>query len=95
MFLIIGGIFCIFMSVKWIFKPDTDFQPSLIKLMQLTPGEFYHGDFTPQMWDPDTYVKVEPHLVVKCDDGKLRKLAKRHFISLEELRDKKLGDLGI
>lgn len=93
--MIIREIFCIFIPVKWIFKPDSDFQGSLIDLMHLKPGGIYHGDFTPQMWDPHTYTKIEPYLVVRCDDGKLRKLAKRHFISLEELRDWKLGDLGI
>lgn len=33
--------------------------------------------------------------VIKCDDGLTREFSSNHFISIEEMRDKKLNDLGI
>ena len=32
---------------------------------------------------------------IKCDDGHIREFSEYHFISIEEMRDKKLNDLGI
>ena len=32
---------------------------------------------------------------IKCDDGHIREFSEYHFISIEEIRDKKLNDLGI
>lgn len=81
--------------MKWLFRPDIKFQQSLLEKMHLTPERFYFCEETPTMFDPRTFQKVEAYFVVRCDDGKLRKLAKRHFISQADLRDGKLGDLGI
>jgi hypothetical protein len=32
---------------------------------------------------------------IKCDDGHIREFSDHHFITIEEMRDKKLNDLGI
>ena len=32
---------------------------------------------------------------IKCDDGHIREFSEYHFISINEMRDKKLNDLGI
>ena len=32
---------------------------------------------------------------IKCDDGHIREFSTNYFISIEEMRDKKLNDLGI
>lgn len=32
---------------------------------------------------------------IKCDDGLTREFSSNHFISIEEMRDKKLNDLGL
>ena len=32
---------------------------------------------------------------IKCDDGHVREFSEYHFISINEMRDKKLNDLGI
>jgi hypothetical protein len=32
---------------------------------------------------------------IKCDDGHIREFSEYHFISINEIRDKKLNDLGI
>lgn len=32
---------------------------------------------------------------IKCDDGYIREFSDNHFITIEEIRDKRLNDLGI
>ena len=32
---------------------------------------------------------------IKCDDGYIREFLDNHFITIEEIRDKRLNDLGI
>lgn len=32
---------------------------------------------------------------IKCDDGYTREFSDNHFITIEEIRDKRLDDLGI
>jgi hypothetical protein len=32
---------------------------------------------------------------IKCDDGHIREFSEYHFISINEMRDNKLNDLGI
>ena len=47
------------------------------------------------MYDPNTYLPVPPSYIVICNDGKLRKFDSEFFITQEELRNKKLAELGI
>ncbi len=58
---------------------------------KLTPGKWYQGDLTPTMYDINTYNPVEPHYVVVCDDGKLRKVEAKWFITLEDWRENKIN----
>ena len=65
-----------------------------IKQRLLTPGKWYCATLSPIMYDPNT---LEPHIVylVTCDDGKMRKVSTKHFITQEEWREMKLKELGI
>ncbi len=57
----------------------------------VTPGKFYQGDLTPVMYHPNTFQPVEPSYIIKCDDGKLRKMDCKHFITLEDWRSQRLN----
>lgn len=59
----------------------------------LTKGKVYQGDLTPTMYDPNTLHPVDPSYVVKCDDGKLRKFEAKHFMVIEEWREKQLDKI--
>jgi hypothetical protein len=39
--------------------------------------------------------KIGDWYKIKCDDGHIREFSTNYFISIEEMRDKKLNDLGI
>ena len=63
-------------------KPDSDI------------GKLYHLSINKE------YVAVKKDRLVvwyeiKCDDGLKREFSSVHFISVEEIRDKKLNDLGL
>ena len=58
-------------------------------------GNFYEGELTPIVYDPVTYEPVAPSYVIKCGDGKFRKMDAKNFMTIEEFRDKKLKDLGL
>lgn len=70
--------------------------PQLVIPMGLTPdtylskGKVYEGDFTPTMYDPNTFQPVDPSYIIKCDDGKFRKFGAKHFMTLEEWRETQL-----
>ena len=61
----------------------------------LTLNNWYEGDLTPTMYDPQTLQPSNPYYIVKCNDGKCRKILAEYFITQEELRDKKLKELDI
>ena len=56
-------------------------------------GKIYEGDLTPTMYDPHTLQPAEPAYIVKFDDGKYRKFMAKHFITLEEWRQKQLDSI--
>jgi hypothetical protein len=56
---------------------------------------FYLGDETPVTYDPLTFKKVEKSYVIKCLDNRWRKVYAHDFITIEELRESKLKELGI
>jgi hypothetical protein len=60
-----------------------------------TLGKCYDGDLTPIEYDPQTLQPAPASYVVRCDDGYMRKVDALYFITLEELRQKKLEELGI
>ena len=63
----------------------------------VTPGRFYYGDLTPVMYDPITFKpdihRFPPSYVIKCDDGKFRKMDAKHFMTLEEFREQQLNKI--
>ncbi len=60
-----------------------------------TVGKCYDGDLVPIQYDPQTLQPAPASYVIKCDDGYNRKVDALYFITLEELRQKKLEELGI
>lgn len=56
-------------------------------------GKIYEGDLTPTMYDPQTLQPVEPCYIVKCHDGKYRKFMTKHFLTLEEWRERQLDKI--
>lgn len=61
----------------------------------LTIGNIYDGELCPVIYDPHTYQPVPPSYIIKCNDGKYRKVDASFFLTLEEMRDNKLDELGI
>ena len=59
-------------------------------LYNLTLGKWYNGELTPTMYDPQTLQPADPSYIVTCDDGKMRKVDAKHFITLEEWRGSQL-----
>ena len=59
----------------------------------LTKGKVYEGDLTPTMYDPQTLEPAAPCYIVKCDDSKFRKFEAKHFMTLEEWREKQLDKI--
>jgi hypothetical protein len=60
-----------------------------------TINKWYEGDLTPTMYDPQTLQPAIPSYVVRCNDGKWRKVDTKYFLTAEEWREKKLNELGI
>ena len=58
-------------------------------------GNVYEGQLCPTMCDPYTLQPVSPSYIIKCNDGKWRKVDASFFLTLEEIRDNKLSELGI
>jgi hypothetical protein len=59
----------------------------------LTIGNVYSGEVSPQIYDPNTFLLKPPAYIVKCDDGKFRKVETDFFITLEECREIKLKQI--
>ena len=58
----------------------------------LSSNKIYECEYTPKMYDPHSF-NVYIGLIVKCDDGKYRKCEIYNFISLDELRNKKISEI--
>ena len=58
-------------------------------------GRIYECELTPTITDPITLNPAKPSYIVTCEDGYLRKFDADNFITLEELRELKLKELGI
>ncbi len=61
----------------------------------LIKGEWYECELTPTIYDPMTFKPAPPSYVVKCEDGKFRKYNTDNFLTLSEVREIKLKELGI
>ena len=56
----------------------------------LIKGNVYEGELTPKLYDPFTFKEVSKSYIVRCDDGKFRKVEAECFIPLREYN---LGNL--
>lgn len=61
----------------------------------LIKGHWYECELTPTIQDPMTFKPTEPYYIVTCEDGKFRKYKTDNFLTLAEVRDEKLQQLGI
>lgn len=82
-----------------IFRPKKDFTIKDITHNHdwylLKKDKNYEGDFTPTMYDPNTLMPAPKGVVIRCEDGKMRKFEASDFYTIQELRDQKLDELGI
>lgn len=68
-------------------------QPISYVFHVLQMGKIYEGELTPTIYDPQTLKPAEPSYIIKCDDGKYRKFMAKHFITLEEWRERQLDKI--
>ena len=61
----------------------------------LKVGNIYNGELCPVITNPYTLQLAPPAYIIRCDDGSWRKVDASFFIELEEMRSKKLNELGI
>jgi hypothetical protein len=69
----------------------------------LTINKWYEGNLTPLLrsalnrtiYDPQTLQPVPPSYIVRCNDGKYRKVDAEYFLTIEDWREKKLKELEI
>jgi hypothetical protein len=66
----------------------------------LNIGNIYEGELCPVIYDPyksspGNLQPVPPSYIIKCNDGKLRKVDASFFLTSEEMRNEKLNELGI
>jgi hypothetical protein len=59
-----------------------------LKAYYLSNDKEYTAEVVDREWGSKWY-KIE------CDDGYIREFSDNHFITIEEIRDKRLNDLGI
>jgi len=81
-------------NCKIFLKKDFNYQNDGWDKFTIKSG-FYLGEETPVIYDPITYKEVEKSYVIKCLDNKYRKVSAHNFITVEELRDSKIKELGI
>lgn len=61
----------------------------------LIKGNWYECELTPTIYDPMTFKPSESFYIVTCEDGKFRKYKADNFLTLAEVRENKLNELGI
>lgn len=59
-----------------------------LKEYGLSNDKEYVAEVVERKWNATWYK-------IKCDDGYIREFLDIHFITIEEMRDKKLNDLGL
>jgi hypothetical protein len=80
--------------IKLYLKEDLNYQNNNRDKFTIKSG-FYLGVETPTIYDPVTLYEVEKSYIIKCLDNKHRKVYASDFITIEELREFKLKELGI
>lgn len=53
----------------------------------LKKGNFYYGELTPTIYDPEILKEVPESYIIKCNDNKFRKLESSCFLTMEEYRE--------
>ena len=59
----------------------------------LPVNNWYEGDLTPTIYNPQTLQPEPPAYIVKCGDGNLRKAGGEYFITQEEWRERQLNQI--
>ena len=59
----------------------------------LPVNNWYEGELTPTMYDPQTFQPSSAHYIVKCSDGKFRKAGAEYFLTEQEWRERQLNKL--
>jgi len=59
----------------------------------LPVNNWYEGELTPTMYDPQTLQPAPPAYIVKCSDGNVRKVDAGHFLTQEEWRERQLNQI--
>ena len=53
----------------------------------------YEGELTPTIYNPQTLQPAPPSYIVKCNDGKFRKVDGEYFLTEEEWRERQLNQI--
>ena len=59
----------------------------------LPVNNWYEGELTPTIYDPNTLQPAPPAYIIKCSDGKFRKADGDHFITQGEWRERQLNQI--
>lgn len=59
----------------------------------LPVNNWYDGDLTPTIYDPQTLQPSPPAYIIKCSDGNFRKVDADHFLTKEEWRERQLNQI--
>jgi hypothetical protein len=59
----------------------------------LPVNNWYEGELTPTIYDPQTLQPVPPAYIIKCSDGNFRKADGDHFLTQEEWRERQLNQI--
>jgi hypothetical protein len=79
-----------------VYLKEQDYYPQdFLVSKNITPGNWYVASLTPTIYDTQTLKPADPSYIITCDDGKMRKMGAKYFLTLEEYRQQKLNELGI
>jgi hypothetical protein len=59
----------------------------------LPVNNWYEGELTPTMYDPQTLQEASPAYIVRCNDGKFRKVDGEYFLTEEDWRERQLNQI--
>ena len=59
----------------------------------LPVNNWYEGELTPTIYNPQTLQPAPPAYIVKCSDGKFRKVGGEYFITQEQWRERQLNQI--
>lgn len=66
-----------------------------LKEFHISNDKEYTAEVVERKWGPPAPCVASIWYKIKCDDGLTREFSDNHFITIEEIRDKRLNDLGI